>query len=269
MTNNPTIDGVSRELLQKVDDLLYIMTGHDSHPKMIRKYGEEFWKPLEAMRAEICTTLAAPVVERQPVDDEQWWADTPDGDSALVTRVGALTEWQRGRDGMRDERDAAQAAVAAMQSTIAQLEDKLTKALNLDFQRRQEIERLQARVQELESGRGEPVAWLAEAVGPDGTAYRRTSSTTQITMRDAKYAWGEGVVSKYEIKIQPLFTAPPAPVAVVLPERKPVAATCVTRDRREGWNACLDATAALNTINVGELDPAQRLALARSEDHEV
>ncbi len=64
MTNDKIVT-MSRELAQKLDDLLYIMTGHDSHPKLIRKYGEEWWTPLDTMRAEICTLLAAPVVERQ------------------------------------------------------------------------------------------------------------------------------------------------------------------------------------------------------------
>lgn len=58
---------ISRELAQKVDDLLYIMTGHDSYPRLVRKYGKEWWTPINEMRAEICTLLAAPVVERQPV----------------------------------------------------------------------------------------------------------------------------------------------------------------------------------------------------------
>lgn len=56
---------ISRELAQKVDDLLYILTGHDSHPKMIRKYGEEFWIPIDQLRAELCTALATPAVERK------------------------------------------------------------------------------------------------------------------------------------------------------------------------------------------------------------
>lgn len=66
----------------------------------------------------------------------------------------------------------------------------------------------------------EPVAWLAMACGPDGTVYRQTSATTQISLRDVKFVWGEWVVEKYEIKIQPLYTLPPAQVAaaVVLPD---------------------------------------------------
>lgn len=64
MTNDKTVT-MSRELAQKVDDLMYIMTGHDSYPRLIHKYGKEWWTPVNEMRAEICTLLAAPVVERQ------------------------------------------------------------------------------------------------------------------------------------------------------------------------------------------------------------
>lgn len=66
MTKDKTVT-MSRELAQKVDDLLYIMTGHDSYPRLVHKYGKEWWTPINEMRAEICTLLAAPVVERQPV----------------------------------------------------------------------------------------------------------------------------------------------------------------------------------------------------------
>lgn len=57
MTNTLTI---SRELAQKIDDLLYIMTGHDSYPRLVHKYGKEWWTPINEMRAEICTLLATP-----------------------------------------------------------------------------------------------------------------------------------------------------------------------------------------------------------------
>jgi len=84
------------------------------------------------------------------------------------------------------------------------------------------------------------------------------------------------------------YTAPPAPVAVVIDEQQAFANWThevigtrgltkvqrrdeMTADQEKyamkGWlaRACLDATAALNTVHVGELDPAQRLAMARGE----
>lgn len=77
-TNDKTVT-MSRELAQKVDDLLYIMTGHDSYPRLIHKYGKEWWTPVNEMRAEICTLLAAPVVERQ--EPAAWIVTDMNGDS--------------------------------------------------------------------------------------------------------------------------------------------------------------------------------------------
>ena len=62
MTNDIKI---SRDLAKKVDDLLYIITGHDGYVRLVHKYGANWWNPINEMRAEICTLLAAPVVERQ------------------------------------------------------------------------------------------------------------------------------------------------------------------------------------------------------------
>jgi hypothetical protein len=57
---------ISRALLHQIDDLLYIMTGHDSYQRLVQKYGKDWWGPIDAMRAELCTSIAAPVVERKP-----------------------------------------------------------------------------------------------------------------------------------------------------------------------------------------------------------
>lgn len=64
MTKDKTVT-MSRELAQKLDDLLYIMTGHDSYQRLVYEYGANWWNPINEMRAEICTLLAAPVVESQ------------------------------------------------------------------------------------------------------------------------------------------------------------------------------------------------------------
>lgn len=64
MTTNQTIDGVPRGLLEQ-----FLAGGRQCDR--------------EALRA----LLDAPAPES---DTEQWFADTPDGDSALVTRVAAL-----------------------------------------------------------------------------------------------------------------------------------------------------------------------------------
>ncbi|MDH0042414.1 hypothetical protein [Pseudomonas juntendi] len=50
----------------------------------------------------------------------------------------------------------------------------------------------------------EPVAWLARAVDADGTTYRQCVSTSELTERDAKFAWGEGVMNRCSVVITPL-----------------------------------------------------------------
>lgn len=264
--NNPTIDGVSLlvplHLLERVSVLGLSVTADQS-----------------AAIVELRSLLYAPAVERQEpeVDDEKWWADTPDGDSALVTRVGALTEWQKGRDAMRDERDAALNEFATLQSTIAQLEDKLNKAIDLDFQRRETIERLQARIAELESGRGEPVAWSycpecgCEELHHEAGEHKQCANCYQEWFSDIDYS---DVVRG---NLQKLKSAPPAQVSVVyqerleferwivkewplapvryvrdaLPEDDPLHGTYCDEYLQRAWvgwqaRACLDATAALN-----------------------
>ena len=184
MTNNPTIDGVSREFLERIRQYL-IDIGE------IGEFGAELFQLLniDAPAVEPATALrehckqcaemtkdwpeskrnclgSAPAVERQEpeVDDEKWWADTPDGDSALVTRVGALTEWQKGRDAMRDERDAALNEVAALQSTIAQLQARVAELKDGVDKHWKVVCDQRSRITELESGRCEPVVHLRAAL---------------------------------------------------------------------------------------------------------
>lgn len=98
------------------------------------------------------------------------------------------------------------------------------------------IARLEARVAELESGRGEPVAW--EVYWTDEDEFYRVTRTKEFV---------EKRLSDPDFRFVPLFTAPPAPAAVVLPERAVKDnGFFSTHLKVAGWNACLDATAALN-----------------------
>lgn len=276
MTNNPTIDGVSRELL--IDCVAYLQGSHRAEVnvciRLLRDLLErdadtslipgahEFKDapaPTKADYQKIGAALVRitdfPAVERQEpeVDDEKWWADTPDGDSALFTRVGALTEWQKGRDAMRNERESALNEVAALQSTIAQL---------------------QARIDGLESGREEPVAWETVGVNEFGLECRKAVTETKPAIESVWLLWGD----KFTITQRPLFTAPsapaPAPVAIdensefekwvtayaaeinytwpelVLKRDGDCYATTWVDSASIGWQAraCLDATAALNWV---------------------
>jgi len=97
-----------------------------------------------------------------------------------------------------------------------------------------ERDQLQARVQELENARGEPTAYLRNEGVPNNLV-----------------VCGFDHPDAFKV-----FKAPPAPVSVVLPERKPESTTAEIVDPDcnystgivEGWNACLDATAALNEV---------------------
>ena len=173
------IDGVPRELLAEIYNHHATTTSH-----------------CDQLRA----LLAAPVVERQPA--MAWALLNGNGQVRdLTDRWDVAKHW----DGLVQSLYDAPPELAELQApTNGALIKDLTEVI---AQQAAEIERLKG-------GQGEPVAWIAEACGPDGTAYRRTVSTTTITHRDAKYAWGERVVSQYEIKIRPLFTSQPAPVSV-------------------------------------------------------
>lgn len=254
MTNNPTIDGVSRAKIH--------------HLKIHRKPFDDLVSGRKTNEVRNCADR-----EFREGDHVELFLIDETGNPANKSIVRTITHIQRGY-GLPD--DICVLSYAPIDAPGVERQGvtngPLIKDLcELNADQQSTIARLEARVAELESGRGEPVAWLAEAVGPDGTAYRRTSSTTSITLRDAKHAWGDGVISKYEIKIQPLFTAPPAPVAVAIDEQQAFAnwthevigmrglAKVQRRDEMtveqekfalKGWlaRACLDATAALNGV---------------------
>ncbi|RBB97497.1 hypothetical protein C3E97_027665 [Pseudomonas sp. MWU12-2115] len=174
MTNNPTIDGVSRELLER----------------LFEGFKQGNWY---AEAQELRALLDAPVVERQPVawieiDEDKPAGKTIDWYNSDLLEIPLGTKLY-----------VAPPEVAALQSTIAQL---------------------QARVEELESGRDEPFAWVV--VSPE-FGILSDLQTTEDDAKDLAHdmdcelpAHHSG--GKHEIKA--LFTAPPAPVAVALPDQK-------------------------------------------------
>lgn len=225
MTNNPTIDGVSRGLIEMTIDLLQDL-----------RRGTAVERKLRAL-------LDAPAVERQepsankyrggsvgvPRDlleamcSYEWHGELASSNAQQLRGIldGRITGWESSE-------------IAAPQSTIA---------------------RLEARIAELESGRGEPVAWLDLEKVSNGMAY---ATNAKINERQSA-----------------LFTAPPAPVAVVIDEQQAFAnwthevigmrglAKVQRRDEMtveqekfalKGWlaRACLDATAALNVVADGK-----------------
>lgn len=109
------------------------------------------------------------------------------------------------------------------------------------------IARLEARIAELESGKGEPVAYA------DPVAFENFKNHAHKGGHwDHEWMW-----AKPDSRMVALYTAPPAPVAVVLPERRDLSKKMfneMSPNERDisfkdiGWNACLDATAALNEV---------------------
>lgn len=115
----------------------------------------------------------------------------------------------------------------------------------------EEIRKLRAILAAPVVERQEPVAYIVEAIDPNNGHLRRRglhwhSVDTLRGTRDFKEWIGENLT-----KEQPLYTSPPAPVAVVLPERLKLTAQKdladpVTFDWQRGWNACLDKVKVLN-----------------------
>lgn len=174
MTNNPTIDGVSRELLEQSEAAFKALL------KQITEEDEDgdYWRVrFESRRDQLRALLDAPVVERQPVACGQ--CGSTSADICNGNGCGYL------------ESGNGEPEVAALQSTIAQL---------------------QARIAELESGRGEPV---------------KTPEPPYKMLPLEEDGWFL-CVNAYEA-MYPLFTAPPAPVAVVLP---PFAEKVISKLRR-------------------------------------
>lgn len=262
MTNNPTIDGVSRAKIHHLkihrkpfDDLvsgrktsevrncadrefregdhveLFLIdeTGNPANKSIVRTithiqrgYG---------LPDDICVLsyapIDAPAVERQapPIEVARY-------------RLKAALPGLDGRLINRPEVVIAQ-AYDALQSTIARLEARITQ---LESEKEFAAATYQAardRIAELESGRGVVAAYRIQH--QDG--YWCTWGSGPVSEGDLQDV-ADGVISGIEFA----YAAPPAPVAVVLPERKDGNAPALSNHRsyNQGWNACLDATAALN-----------------------
>lgn len=180
MTNNPTIDGVSRELLER----------------LLTDTCNENWSDMN----EPLNSSAECRCRRFGKDNPHWPCPVhsvrgdPHGPSAAMTEAGCQAYMDAdGMIGIMHNSSMGHAyvamrtldpEVAALQSTIAQL---------------------QARIAELESGRGESIKLQHMAVAEDG----KLRWMSGRKMQDCElYAMPDGSAIR-----QPMFTAPPAPVA--------------------------------------------------------
>lgn len=259
MTNNPTIDGVSRDAfkwaIQQLEEDGHRGCGYfdslsallDTPSNALREHCKQCAEVVKTWPEWKQNCLGgAPVVERQPnvIDldaanweniqkaaDESSWMPNEYMRNEWVSDVCNFLKYGRAEHPAPPE-------VAALQSTIAQL---------------------QARVAELESARGEPtiehVASIVEgktvsvdvSTGDDDAGNRLFCQIVEV-MED-----GDSYVLLAVDPVANFEAAPPAPVAVVLPERKPDINRSFEGTDAEwygniAWNACLDATAALNEV---------------------
>lgn len=240
MTNNPTIDGVSRELLERSAYRLSDLKQSDLSEAIFTILSNPFkcsfcddkksvcvdWDAGEWMSCPRCSSQSdAPAVERQ---EPYGFASVLIDNFRFAIENGKQPTFSKGDLlWLIEQLSKAQSESAALQSTIAQL---------------------QARIAELESGRGEPVAWQYRvSAGP---------ATGWSLWHDGK---GDEFRNSYQVENRRLYTAPPAPVAAPadLLQRIAYALSQVGKadhlvdydaviSAREDLRACLDATAALN-----------------------
>lgn len=91
---------------------------------------------------------------------------------------------------------------------------------------------------------GEPVAWQYRvSAGPQ---------TGWSLWHDGK---GEEFKQSYQVETRPLYAEQPAPVAVVLPERKARDGFGEFSPHSNGWNACLDDLKRLNPSRPAHANP--------------
>lgn len=180
MTNNPTIDGVSL--------LPCPFCGGDAVLKQYRADGLEIrCTGCQSMRQQRWVGKGRGWLETKMIEN---WNERATPAAELQEPVVLLREHRKG-----------------LAAYLEQIKDQQTT-----------IARLEARIAELESGRGEPVAWQYRvSAGP---------ATGWSLWHDGK---GDEFRNSYQVENRPLFTAPPAPVEVVLP---PFAEKVISKLRR-------------------------------------
>lgn len=229
MTNNPTIDGVSRELIEQSE------AAFKSLLSQIQDGDEDgdYWRArLKQRRDQLRALLDTPAVERKPK-------------GAILRFREYVGKGQGGRDLWRDWTEWSTGTVEYAKSKLDQTKDLTHIQFEVEWlysdppevaALQSTIARLEARVADLESVRGDPAAWVhPKYLKQPKDGFQLAIDATLTQMASAQV---------------PLFTAPPAPVAVVLPARRP---DIDSEDPAllmavATWNACLDATVALNGV---------------------
>lgn len=250
MTNNPTIDGVCKTCLgsgKEYDGAAHTCTACNgiSKPAIepckvvawrgINEYGDIVTEWIDGVPTPSVDLLGRPAsyykvelayadnlqveverLQRAEKNDLIAYKAAIEKQKELREEIKALRDsedkWYQSSVNLTVERDA-------LQSRIDQLEAEAMYAAAT-------YQAARARIEELESG-----IVPADLVRLLRADLRKAVSATRADMG-----------------LDPLPFLPPAPVAVVLPERMTwsSAITDTSRGTVDGWNACLDATAALN-----------------------
>ncbi|MBA1200511.1 hypothetical protein G7009_01675 [Pseudomonas capeferrum] len=58
-------------LLRETDELMYIMTGHDSHARLVHRYGEKWWDAIDKLRGKANGVLSASAEPSAPVEQDE------------------------------------------------------------------------------------------------------------------------------------------------------------------------------------------------------
>ena len=175
MTNNPTIDGVPRELLERLIDAYAC---HDNNPHCHLGSDQE---AIDELRALLDAPAKESEIDSLRAEVEKW-------KGIAGRRTAERTEFMNERDDLK----AAQP-------------------------------------------QGEPVC---EVIAAERGARTLLWLADQLPNIGAK-----------------LYAEQPAPVAVVMPERKTEAATDEQKSRMRGWNACLDELKRLNPTRPAHANP--------------
>lgn len=194
--------------------------------------------------APLAAILAAPVVERQPVQILQasyhWqdiWVDV-DQDEYVKRAMDPHSYKVRMVYTAPPELAELQATIARLTAENERLtsEPVLSALAKMLTEARMKIVDRDLEIERLKGGRGEAVAWFTEDHLTDKSA---TTYDVGVSVMWAVKGW----------PVTPLYTSQPAPVSVVLPERKDaiyVIGSAYDDGLCEGWNACLDKVKELN-----------------------
>ena len=136
--------------------------------------------------------------------------------AAFLSRWASIMNDSANNDGNSDRREIARAHEAEFREAFKQAEADAD-----------EIDRLRARVAELEAAKGEPVAFLHQVVCGDGEPDQALSFAPDNFPL-------AGVLGYRSLSHEPLYTAPPAPTMDV----DAISDEAIERAERAVWSEC-------------------------------